>query len=371
MKIGIFPVMAGRRGGGPETYEHNLVQSMSSYAPENNYHVFCLSEAAAQSFPETGDNVHYEILKPGWRTVSMALSLPLAVKRSQPDIFHSTFTPPPFSPGRNVFTMHDTSMFEHPEFYPTLIRLRLNRLIKSGLRKSKMIICISEHCRQTVQDYFGIPDERLAVAYHGIDPRITRVDEEQARKVVVEHYGLDAPYMLYVGKFEKRKNVFRILRAYREFIDQNGRDVKLVMVGKRDWNAEAFDALVAELDLGDHVIQPGYVDSAHLPALYSAAEVFLFASLWEGFGLPVLESMACGTPVITSNGSSLAEVAGDAALLVDPYDVSDIAAAMNRLHNDNELKQQFVQKGFDRTGHFSLEQCAAKTLEAYQRALEA
>lgn len=369
MKIGIFPVMAGRRGGGPETYEHNLVKGMSRFAPEHQYHVFCLSEAAARSFPETGDNVHYEILAPRLRLVSMSLSLPLAIKRGGLDIFHATFTPPPYSPRDYVFTMHDTSMFEHPEFYPALIRLRLNRLIRTGLRKSRVVICISEHCRQTVRDLFDIPDERLAVAYHGIDPNFKRVEAENARKQVIRHYGLHDPYMLYVGKFEKRKNIFRILKAYREFIDRNGSEVKLVMAGKRDWNNDAVDKLVTELELADHIIQPGYVDAAHLPALYSAAEVFLFPSLWEGFGFPVLEAMTCGTPVITSNSSSLVEVAGNAALLTDPYQVDDIAQAMDRLHNDAKLKQQLVKKGFERTGDFSLEKCTQQTLNAYEQAL--
>lgn len=362
--------MAGRRGGGPETYEHNLVHGLSHIAPEHEYHVFCMSQEAADSFPATGNNVKFEILKPRQRMVSMALSLPLAIRRSKVDLFHATFTPPPYFSRPHVFTMHDTSMFEHPEFYPPLIRLRLNSLIKTGLKKSRVVLCISEHCRQTVQDYFGIPDERLAVAYHGIDPAFKPVEKAQARKLLKSHYNLHAPYFLYVGKFEKRKNIFRILEAYREYIDQHGTDVKLVMAGKRDWNSAAVDKLVTKLELSEHVIEPGFVTPEHLPALYSAAELFVFPSLWEGFGFPVLEAMSCGTPVITSDGSSLREVAADSALLVDPYQVPDIAAAMTRLQNDDSLKQLLIGRGNRRIQDFSWQKCVKDTLTAYQQALD-
>ena len=371
MKIGFFPVMAGRRGGGPETYEIQLLRALWKVAPEHEYHVFCLDQAAADAFAMSGEGVYFHVLKPRNRFLSMTLSLPFALRRAGVDVLHATFTPPPWAPLRYVFTMHDTSMFDHPEFYPPMIRWRLNTLIRRGLSQSAVVLCISDYVRQAVRDRFAISDERLAVAWHGIEACYRPMDGDQARALVREYYELDGPYILYVGKFEKRKNVFGILNAFRRFVDRHGKDVHLVMAGKPDWNKAAVDREIEELGLQGLVVTPGYVPGDHLPALYSAARMFVFPSLWEGFGFPILEAMACGLPVVTSNTTGLAEVAGDAALLVDPRDCDAIAEAMARCHYDDALRCELIERGFERLRSFSWEQCARQTLAVYERCLNA
>ncbi|MDX1655580.1 MAG: glycosyltransferase family 1 protein [Candidatus Competibacteraceae bacterium] len=368
LKIGLFPVMIGRRGGGPETYERQLIQTLARIAPQHDYRVYCLSRAAAAALEPLPVRVARPVLGPGPRTLSMMVSLPLALARDRPDLLHVTFTPPPVSPRAYVFTLHDISMFVHPEFYPVRIRLRLNALIRLGLRQARLILCISEHGRQMARERFGIAEERLAVAYHGVDACYRPVPQSEARQRLRRHYGLEGSYLLYLGKYERRKNIFRLLEAFRLFRERND-GVKLVMAGKRDWNAAAVDRLIAQLELDGQVLEPGYIPLEHLPALYSAAHCFVFPSLWEGFGLPVIEAMACGTPVITSRGSCLEEIAGGAARLVDPHRVEDIAQALEELYRNPALGGELRRRGLIRAAQFSWEACARQTLAAYRQAL--
>ncbi len=361
--------MIGRHGGGPETYEYQLLHALERLGGDHEYHVFCLNQAAVEAFALDSERIHYHLLKPANRLLSMTFSLPLAVRRARIDVFHSTFTPPPFMPSCSVFTMHDTSMFDHPEYYPTLIRIRLNSLIRYGLRGSRQVLCISEYVRQAVKDRFCLPDARLSTVWHGIDKRFKPVDRREAQQLLARKYAVEGDFLLYVGKFEKRKNIFRILEAYRHFIAAQGRDIQLVMVGKPDWNENAVMAKIAALGLQGLVVTPGYVCAEDLPALYSGARMFVFPSLWEGFGFPVLEAMACGLPVVTSNTTGLAEVAGDAALLVDPEDSRAIAEAMLQCQQNESLRQQLIDNGYRRLALFSWKQCARQTLRAYEQAL--
>ncbi len=372
MRVGLFPVMVGRRGGGPETYERELLQALVRVEPENDYHVFCLDEAAREACRLEHPAVRYHILRPRNRVISMSLTLPRLLRRIDPDVFHATFTPPPIVPPRTVFTMHDTSMFDHPEYYPLRIRLRLNPLIRRGVERASLVLCISDYVRQAVRRRFGLDEARLAVAWHGItaDYRERATGTDAASDAVAEAFGIRGPYVLYVGKFERRKNVFRILEAYRHFIDRCDDAVQLVMAGKPDWNAEAVARRIDELGLGGRVLTPGYVDEKTLPALYGGARMFVFPSLWEGFGLPLLEAMSAGTPVVTSQTTALAEVAGDAALLVDPLDSRAIGEAMLRCHGDPELRRRLIERGHERLTAFSWERCARSTLDAYRRCLD-
>jgi glycosyltransferase involved in cell wall biosynthesis len=181
-------------------------------------------------------------------------------------------------------------------------------------------------------------------------------------------YGVEPPYILYVGSLEKRKNLPRLLQAYAR-LRQDLPGWKLVIVGARKWkSAPIFDTL-SRLGLEPYVHFTGFVEEDDLPALYNGADLFCFPSLYEGFGLPVLEAMACGTPVVTSSTSSLPEVAGEAALLVDPYDVEAIAAAMRRVLSDPELAQDLRARGLARAAQFTWERTARETIAVYERVL--
>ena len=371
MKIGIFAVMAGREAGGPETYEHGLVRSLAEIDKQNEYHLFCLQAHAAESFGIIQENVKYHILRPNFRWISIPLTLPLAVARSAVDVLHATFVPPPYCPTRYLFTVHGFDMFAHPEFYPALVRWRLNRLIRTGLRNARVVLCVSHAVKDLVADRFKISDERLRVVHNAVGDHFRPIVAETARQTVEQNYGIQQPYVLYVGKLQACKNVVRILEAFHRFRHEVNPDMKLVLVGRRTWTSSDIAKTIDRLKLRSHIFELGYADNKDLPILYSGASMFVFPSLSEGFGMPVLEALACGVPVITSNVDALPEVTGDAALHVNPRSVDDIGSAMQRVFTDPALRESLRVKGLERARAFTWRGAARQTLAAYTQLAQA
>ncbi len=366
MRVGIFVLMAGRQAGGPETYECSLIRALAKLDGDHEYHVFSLGPEAREAIGIEQRNLHYHVMWPRIRWISLPISLPLSLRRHRVDLYHATFAPPPISPLPYVFTMHDVTPFTHPQFYVPAIQKRLAALIRRGIEHARLILCVSQNAMETTAEYFDVPTERMTVVYHGVDPRYRPIPADEGRERL-RRYGLDRPYVLFVGKLEARKNIQRLLEAYHLFYRQSGADLPLVLAGRRTLAPEVIDQTLDRLGIREHVIELGYAAEEDMPALYSGARLFLFATLWEGFGIPVLESMACGTPVITSRLSCLPEIAGDAALLVDPTDVNQIADAMRRLHDDEALRRTLIDRGLARAKQFTWERCAQQTLGAYRR----
>lgn len=368
LNIGLFLVMTGRQAGGPETYERCLVEGLARLDPDNHYRTFCLDDGAPALLPPPGERLQHQVLGPKLRLISTAVSLPLALLRHRIDLLHAPFTPPPYSPRPYVFTHHCFSTFNHPEFYAPGILLRLNALLIKGLRSAARTICVSECTRELTAERFKLDRSRMHVVYNGVGAQYQPQDAALARRLVAERYGLHEPFLLYLGKIESRKNIVRLLQAFDQFRREAREPVKLVLAGRRSPMTQGIDETLDELGLRAHVVEMGYVPDADLPLLYGAAQMFLFPSLWEGFGIPVIEAMACGTPVITSNLSSLPEVSGDAALLVDPYRVEDIAAAMLKLWQDEALRADLRERGLRNARRFSWDKTALETLAVYRQA---
>jgi glycosyltransferase involved in cell wall biosynthesis len=360
--------MAGRQAGGPETYEHGLLRSLVAVNGGNEYHVFCFSREAAASFGLEGSNLHYHVLDKGPRWLSSMSALPYRMMTSEIDLLHATLVPPFFSPKDYVFTMHCFSTFKHPEFYRPEHARRLNRLMIRGMEKARMILCVSNNVKDLIAEKFRIPEDRLQVVYNGVSDAFRPMDSGLARAKVEARYGIDRPYLLFTGQLKKRKNIGRILEAFARFREDGNDDFALLLAGRRDWSSEDLDAAIERFGIGPWVHELGHLDNGELPELYAAAEVCVFPSLWEGFGIPVIESMACGTPVITSNLSCLPEVAGGQAVLVDPYSVEEIADAMERTTHDSNLRERLIAGGVTRALDFSWRETAKQTLKAYERA---
>jgi glycosyltransferase involved in cell wall biosynthesis len=257
------------------------------------------------------------------------------------------------------------SNFRHPEYYAPLVAWRLNRLMMLALKRAGRVLCVSRCVRDDVARDFNVPPERLAVAYNGVGSHFVPTPPDEARTVVEARWGIGYPYVLFVGRLQARKNVVRLVRAFDLYRRRTGSETKLLLAGRRAATSDGIDATIAELGLEHHVVEAGYVKSHDLPALYSAARMFVFPSLWEGFGIPVVEAMACGTPVIASAVTSLPEVAGDAGLLVDPASVDEIAEAMVRVESSPDLRQTLVTRGLARARQFTWQNCARTTLDAY------
>ncbi len=357
--------MAGREAGGPETYEHGLVRSLAEIDKKNEYHLFCLQDHAAQSFGIVQDNVTYHVLHPNFRWISIPFGLPLAMMRSGVDILHATFVPPPYCPREYLFTVHGFDMFAHPEFYPKVVRWRLNRLIRTGLQNAKVMLCVSQAVKNLLAEKFNISQDRLRVVHNAVGEHFRPVAPEIVRRTLVQNYGIDGPYVLYVGKLQACKNVVRILETFHRFRHEVDSNMKLVLVGKKTWTSSDIAETIDRLKLRPHVVEIGYAKNEDLPVLYSGASMFVFPSLSEGFGMPVLEALACGAPVITSNVDALPEVTGDAALHVNPYSIDDIGSAMQRVYTDPVLRESLRARGFVRAKEFTWRGAAEQTLAAY------
>jgi len=235
------------------------------------------------------------------------------------------------------------------------------------LQAADAVIAISESTRRDAIRLYGMDEEKIRVIYEGVSPRFC-VASPEAISVVRQKHSLPESFILSVGTIEPRKNLTSLLGAYRALKNQ-GAEWKLVIVGKKGWLYEGFFSRLRELGLENEVIFPGFVPDEDLPAFYSAADLFVFPSLYEGFGLPVLEAMACGAPVITSNTSSLPEVAGEAALLVDPTSVEELAGGMRRVLESKELRDELRAKGPKQAAKFRWENAARETLSVYEAVL--
>jgi glycosyltransferase involved in cell wall biosynthesis len=243
--------------------------------------------------------------------------------------------------------------------------LRMKTLVRWSAKRASHIMSISEFSAADIARRFDLPRERITVAHLAASPDFHPRDKAQSQEYLARKYGLTVPFILYVGRIQARKNLPRLVEAYARLRKQ-GLDAKLVLVGKKDWQSEQLLEKIKELGLQDSVIFPGFVPFDDLPIFYNAAEVFVFPSFFEGFGLPVVESMASGVPTITSFGSSLEEVAGDGALLIDPCDTQSITDALGKVLGDPGLRRDLAMRGLKRSKNFTTGNLAEKALEVYR-----
>ena len=367
MRIGVLVLMAGRDAGGPDTYEVEMLRALAQLDRVNEYVVYCTGDEAPRAIGVDQHNVRYRVLQPRSRAISLTATLPAQMLKDGVDFLHSTFTPPPFAVRPEVLTLHCLSSFVHPEFYSPLIAWRLNSLLRRGIQRAKCVLCVSHATANDVHERFGVDRERLAVAHNGVSARFQPVAPAEARQRIRGEMDIDAPYALFVGKLEPRKNVMRLLEAFALFRRDTGSETKLLLAGNRTAVTPAIDAQIARLGLQNIVIQPGYVRSELLASLYSGARMFLLPSLWEGFGIPIVEAMTCGTPVLTSNVTCLPEIAGDAAIIVNPESAASIAEGIARLDGSDDLRRSLTERGHERARLFTWDRSARTTLAVYQR----
>lgn len=297
--------------------------------------------------------------------------LPLHLASSRAQLLHAmAFVAPLFCPCPAVATIYDLSFLRFPQAFRPLNRRYLAAFTALTARKARHLIAISESTRQDVIELLHVPPERVSTIYCGVDnhylPLPTQEIEEFKRQK-----GLPEGFILFLGTLEPRKNITGLLQAYAHWRRSDPRIPLLFVAGAKGWYYQEVFAEVMRLGLEHSVIFPGYIPSQELPLWYNAAKIFVYPSLYEGFGLPVLEAMACGTPVITSRASSLPEVAGDAAVLVDPLQREELAAAMEDLWYNEEEWQRYADAGQRRARQFKWELTARQTLAIYREALAA
>ncbi|MCA1850061.1 MAG: glycosyltransferase family 4 protein, partial [Acidobacteria bacterium] len=280
------------------------------------------------------------------------------------------YTAPPLAPCPVVATIHDLS-FEHlPETFKRRSRMQMRLTVRRTARHAAQIIVPSEHTRRDIIETYRIPPERVSLIPLAAAPRFAPIKDESELSRVRRKYGIEADCILALGSIQPRKNLARLIRAYSSLrrARAQAKLPQLVIVGKRAWLYEETLRAISEGGAQDRIILTGYVPEADLPALYSGALCFVYPSIFEGFGLPPLEAMACGAPVVAGDRTSLPEVVGDAGLLVNPFDEEAIAQALARLIDDAPLRASLREKGLARARRFSWRATAQLTLEAYERA---
>lgn len=281
-------------------------------------------------------------------------------------LFHATeHLLPPLRGVPTVLTVHDLIFRRYPQHHKPLNRWYLNATLPLFCRRADHIIAVSEQTKRDVLAAYAVPASKITVVYEAADARFApqpagRVAEARRR------YRLPDRYLLFVGTIEPRKNLGQALTVFERLYAERLTDA-LVIVGKRGWLYDAFFSRLAQSPARQAVLFPGFVPDADLPAVYAGAQALVFPSEFEGFGLPVLEAMACATPVVCSNSSSLPEVAGDAALLVDPADADALAAALRRILTEPDLAAELTRRGLIQAGRFSWQRAAAETLAVYRQ----
>lgn len=374
MHIGIDAHAIGRQQGGNETYIRGLIRALAEIDGQNRYSIYLANAEAAtewrdvfcQQFP----NFNVRLLPPPTPLVKVPLILTYDLRRHPVDVLHVQYTAPPFCPAPVVATIHDLA-FEHmPETFTRRGSLQLKLTVRRTARRAAKIATVSEYSRQDILRTYKLPPEKITVTYNGIEPHFTEQTESVTEaKDVRQRFGIERDFLLAVGSLQPRKNLVRLIRVYSQLRSENPDFApQLVIVGRKLWLADEIFAEIRQQRWADDVILTGYVPDQDLPKLYRAATAFVYPSLFEGFGLPPLEAMACGTPVVTSNVSSLPEVTGEAALLIDPKNESDLAAALLRITSDQNLRTQLQERGIEQAKKFTWRTAAETTLQLYREA---
>ncbi|MEO8188704.1 MAG: glycosyltransferase family 1 protein [Acidobacteriota bacterium] len=316
---------------------------------------------------------HFEITAeeaPGY-SIAELTGFAWRIFRDRLDLFHAThYVLPPLPGTKSVVTIHDIIHLLYPQFLPSrAAHLYARFMIRRALQRADRIITVSYNSKRDLTDYFGIPGSRTEVIYNGVSPRFHPDVSPKERRRVAERHGLPTPYLLFLGGEKPHKNVQNVVRAFAEARRRQELPQTLVLAGPMPANEGRLEALISALDLSGAIRRPGIVDEADLPGLYAGADALLYPTLYEGFGLPVVEAMACGVPVLTSSTSALQEIAGGYACLVDPMDVDAIANGIVQLATDPRVRADYSLLGRKRALDFSWEKAAERTLEVYASAL--
>jgi glycosyltransferase involved in cell wall biosynthesis len=349
---------------GTEHYTYELLAALARLDRYNDYTLYCNGLPAA--LPPLGANMALRSIPARRLWTHGRLSLEM-VLRPPERLFVPAHVLPLRHPRRSVVTIHDLGYHCFPRAHPRAQRLYLQISTLWSARAARRLIAISELTKGELVRRYRVPPQKITVIHHGVAPRFRPIGGQAARATQAR-YGITAPYFIYIGTIQPRKNLRRLIEAFAIYqgstlsTQHPAPGTQLVIAGKRGWLTEGIERRAEELGIAGQVRFTGYVADEEVPALLGGALAFVYPSLYEGFGMPALEAMACGTPVLTSNSSSLPEVTGEAALLVNPQDTAAMASALARLATDDGLRAELRERGLRRAASFTWERCAGETL---------
>jgi glycosyltransferase involved in cell wall biosynthesis len=374
--IGFDYTPAFEQGGGIGRLVRDLAAALARLDTDTDYRLF-VSGASLEQLPRPlAPNFRWKPtpITPKWLArIWHRASLPLPIETfvGNVDLYHATdfVLPPTRAKTKTLLTVHDLSFVRVPDAASPSLKRYLDAVVPPSVKKAQHILADSQATKDDLINLYAVKEEKVTVLLSGISPRYTPVTSSQLVLTIRNKYNIDkAPYLFTIGTIQPRKNYSRCIRALKVLRDA-GYDLALVIAGGKGWLEDEMYKTLDETKLHDSVHLIGFADDQDIAALYSGAEAVLFPSLYEGFGFPVLEGMACGTPVITSNISSLPEVAGDAAIMINPYEVEAIADAVKRILEDSTLRSSMIEKGFAQAAKFTWEKSAKQLLQIYANRL--
>lgn len=355
----------GRKRTGDESYLASLMRGLGRIDPQNRYTIFVRDPENVAKMFAVPDNWTFQQVKPASIWIRHPITFPLALRKQRPDVLHAQYFIPPGCPCPVVLTVHDISFAVRPQLFTLRDRFLLSSLVPPAMRQAKVVITDTEYTKQDMINTYQLSPEKIAVIPLASDPRYVELDREACRAEIAQRHGAEQGFILYVGTFQPRKNLSTLVKAYAKFRDKTKLPHKLIVVGRPKYRfASDFD-VIAQSGYSDDVILAGFQPDDDLPLYYNAADVFVFPSRYEGFGLPLVEAMSCGTPVISSSSSCLPEVAGDGALLADPDDVDGFAAHLETVLGDQHTADALRERGRQRAKDFSWDRTAEETRALY------
>ena len=369
LHIAIDAHSVGAGLGGNETYAVNLIEALAEIDSVNRYTLYVTKKQAIERFEGRWSNVDLRLTLPHTPLVRIPLTLAVELRRRPVDLLHVQYTSPPFTPCPVVNTIHDLA-FEHlPETFNKRSWRQMRLTIRKSAQVAAHIITDSNFSRDDIIATYKVAPERVTVTPLAPSKLFEPTYDSLQIQKVLRKYEIDGDYILTVGSIQPRKNLTRLINAYARL----GRErqienlPKLVVVGKRAWLFRETMAAAANSSVKDQIMFTGYVPDEDLSALYAAARCFIYPSYFEGFGLPPLEAMRCGTPTITGNRTCLPEVVGDGALLVDPFDEQSILEGIVKVLSDESLRSRLREKGMSRAKIYDWKETARLTLAVYEK----
>jgi len=371
MRVGLDGTPVWGSPVGQYTYMANLIKNIVLLGSNHDFTIYC-RKVVPDEFRCILDRVTFKICKFKNRKMCEQISLPCFAYRDHVDLIHTCWIHPLIYRGKSVVTIHGLEWRTHPDvpIHSRISTLYYKTTIENTSRKATRLIAISKFIKQAFIDELHVPEEKIDVVYHGVNLSIyNRITDEEQLKKVKNKYNLPDRFILFVGAMVANKNLVRLIKAFQAIRNEpDNKDVGLVIAGIQTWNSKPIIELAKKLEIERHVTFAGFVPIEDMASLYTLSTLYAFPSIVEGFGLPILEAFACETAVITSNATAMPEVAGDAAILIDPYNVDDIADAMVKVLSDESLQKVMIKKGLERAKNFTWKKTAEKTLEVYKKA---
>src|SRR5579883_699248 len=349
---------------GNEVYIRNLLSQFSKLDPDSEFIAYVSkddapSHIAGRIFTRKVSKNPYKRL--GW-------DLPFRLRQDRPDLLHVQYTAPVACSAPVVVSVHDVSFLEHPEYFTPYRCTQLGITVKRTVKKAAAVLTPSEFSRNAIPQHYAVDPNKVVVAHNAVSSQFRPVERTAALKRIEARFGLRGPFVLTVGDLQPRKNHLGLLKAFEEVIHAHPQlRHRLVFVGKETWYSKELHRAVAQSSVSKRVHFTGFIDDAELVQFYGGCELFVFPSFYEGFGLPILEAMACGRAVACSNTSAMPEVADAAAILIDPRSTQEVARAIADVLLDPQLRLRLERLGAQRASIFSWERAAQRTLEVYRR----